>query len=295
MTVYLVMSLPKIPYIHRIYMVLANPTHQAPSHHQYYQILPKHHCQNRTLPKLNVLRCCCRHIPWCADSIKVPNTFGESTNVSHTFAESTNVSDTFAESIKGLNTIAESTKFLTLLVRALKFLTPLLRAQTFLTPLLRALMFQTSLLRALKFSTPEMAAPHTQNLCVVLPHLCVLLPHQCVVLPHLCVVLPHLCVILPHLCFVLPHLCVVLPNLYVVMPHLCHIAAAHRSPRRSYCHCCCVLQRLLQKGSCLEGCVRTPLPHCVWCRGAAMCFKLRAKAKIAMLVHVRSSQYMINA
>ena len=27
MTVYLVMSLPKIPYIHRIYMVLANPSH----------------------------------------------------------------------------------------------------------------------------------------------------------------------------------------------------------------------------------------------------------------------------
>jgi len=27
MTVYLVISLPKIPYIHRIYMVLANSTH----------------------------------------------------------------------------------------------------------------------------------------------------------------------------------------------------------------------------------------------------------------------------
>jgi len=27
MTVYLVISLPKIPYIHCIYMVLANPTH----------------------------------------------------------------------------------------------------------------------------------------------------------------------------------------------------------------------------------------------------------------------------
>jgi hypothetical protein len=27
MTVYFVISLPKIPYIHRIYMVLANPTH----------------------------------------------------------------------------------------------------------------------------------------------------------------------------------------------------------------------------------------------------------------------------
>ena len=27
MTVYLVISLPKIPYIHRIYMVLANPNH----------------------------------------------------------------------------------------------------------------------------------------------------------------------------------------------------------------------------------------------------------------------------
>ena len=27
MTAYLVNSLPKIPYIHRIYMVLANPTH----------------------------------------------------------------------------------------------------------------------------------------------------------------------------------------------------------------------------------------------------------------------------
>jgi hypothetical protein len=26
MTVYLVISLPKLPYIHRIYMVLANPT-----------------------------------------------------------------------------------------------------------------------------------------------------------------------------------------------------------------------------------------------------------------------------
>jgi hypothetical protein len=29
MTVYLVNSLPKIPYIHRIYMVLANPSHHA--------------------------------------------------------------------------------------------------------------------------------------------------------------------------------------------------------------------------------------------------------------------------
>ena len=29
MTVYLVISLPKIPYIHRIYMVLANPTYRA--------------------------------------------------------------------------------------------------------------------------------------------------------------------------------------------------------------------------------------------------------------------------
>jgi hypothetical protein len=29
MTVYLVISLPKIPYIHRIYMVLANPTHKV--------------------------------------------------------------------------------------------------------------------------------------------------------------------------------------------------------------------------------------------------------------------------
>jgi len=28
MTVYLVISLPKIPYIHRTYMVLANPTHE---------------------------------------------------------------------------------------------------------------------------------------------------------------------------------------------------------------------------------------------------------------------------
>jgi len=27
MTVYLVISLPRIPYVHRIYMVLANPTH----------------------------------------------------------------------------------------------------------------------------------------------------------------------------------------------------------------------------------------------------------------------------
>jgi len=39
MTVYLVISLPKIPYIHRIYMVLANPrnvvmrqSHQSPAH-----------------------------------------------------------------------------------------------------------------------------------------------------------------------------------------------------------------------------------------------------------------------
>ena len=32
MTVYLVTSLPKIPYIHRIYMVLANPTHHASPH-----------------------------------------------------------------------------------------------------------------------------------------------------------------------------------------------------------------------------------------------------------------------
>ena len=29
MTVYLVISLPKIPYIHRIYMVLANPTYMV--------------------------------------------------------------------------------------------------------------------------------------------------------------------------------------------------------------------------------------------------------------------------
>jgi len=29
MTVYLVISLPKIPYIHRIYMVLANPIHMV--------------------------------------------------------------------------------------------------------------------------------------------------------------------------------------------------------------------------------------------------------------------------
>ena len=28
MTVYLVISLPKIPFIHRIYMVLANPEHE---------------------------------------------------------------------------------------------------------------------------------------------------------------------------------------------------------------------------------------------------------------------------
>jgi hypothetical protein len=31
MTVYLVISLPKIPYIHRIYMVLANPIHMLPT------------------------------------------------------------------------------------------------------------------------------------------------------------------------------------------------------------------------------------------------------------------------
>jgi len=29
MTVYVVMSLPKIPYTHRIYMVLANPTYMC--------------------------------------------------------------------------------------------------------------------------------------------------------------------------------------------------------------------------------------------------------------------------
>jgi hypothetical protein len=29
MTVYLVISLPKIPYMHRIYMVLANPRHMT--------------------------------------------------------------------------------------------------------------------------------------------------------------------------------------------------------------------------------------------------------------------------
>jgi hypothetical protein len=29
MTVYLIISLPKIPYIHRIYMVLANPSYDA--------------------------------------------------------------------------------------------------------------------------------------------------------------------------------------------------------------------------------------------------------------------------
>jgi len=29
MTVYLVISLPKIPYVNRIYMVLANPTHKC--------------------------------------------------------------------------------------------------------------------------------------------------------------------------------------------------------------------------------------------------------------------------
>jgi len=31
MTVYLMISLPKIPYIHRIYMVLANPSNNGPS------------------------------------------------------------------------------------------------------------------------------------------------------------------------------------------------------------------------------------------------------------------------
>ena len=31
MTVYLVISQPKIPYIHRIYMVMANPTHVSSS------------------------------------------------------------------------------------------------------------------------------------------------------------------------------------------------------------------------------------------------------------------------
>jgi len=31
MTVYLVISLLKIPYMHRIYMVLANPTHYVPT------------------------------------------------------------------------------------------------------------------------------------------------------------------------------------------------------------------------------------------------------------------------
>jgi hypothetical protein len=32
MTVYLVIFLPKVPYIHRMYMVLANPTHLAKVH-----------------------------------------------------------------------------------------------------------------------------------------------------------------------------------------------------------------------------------------------------------------------
>jgi hypothetical protein len=32
MTVYLVISLPKIPYMHRIFMVLANPTHKQCHH-----------------------------------------------------------------------------------------------------------------------------------------------------------------------------------------------------------------------------------------------------------------------
>ena len=29
MTVYFVISLPKVPYVHRIYMVLANPSYEA--------------------------------------------------------------------------------------------------------------------------------------------------------------------------------------------------------------------------------------------------------------------------
>jgi hypothetical protein len=30
MTLYLVISLPKIPYLHQMYMTLANPTHSPP-------------------------------------------------------------------------------------------------------------------------------------------------------------------------------------------------------------------------------------------------------------------------
>jgi hypothetical protein len=34
MTVYLVISLPKVPYMHRLYMVLANPTHVLTQKHR---------------------------------------------------------------------------------------------------------------------------------------------------------------------------------------------------------------------------------------------------------------------
>ena len=38
MTVYLVISLPKIPYVHRVYIVLANPTHNTTHTHVHAQI-----------------------------------------------------------------------------------------------------------------------------------------------------------------------------------------------------------------------------------------------------------------
>ena len=54
MTVYLVIPLPNIPYIHRIYMVLANPIHSNSSNRLYtimkhcdaqvaYEVIPTHH------------------------------------------------------------------------------------------------------------------------------------------------------------------------------------------------------------------------------------------------------------
>ena len=47
MTVYMVISLPKLPYTHRIYMVLANPTHEhthaAQIHAKTNHRLVRHH------------------------------------------------------------------------------------------------------------------------------------------------------------------------------------------------------------------------------------------------------------
>ena len=52
MTVYLVISLPKIPYMHRICMVLANPTHV-----QVLQLCVLYRCMSRKLVRVRVHVC----------------------------------------------------------------------------------------------------------------------------------------------------------------------------------------------------------------------------------------------